>query len=416
MSKVRAILIGAGQRGKDAYGSYALKYSNSIEFVAVAEPNELRRKEFSKQHNILGEYQFEAWEELLEKEKFCDAVVIATPDRTHFEPAKLALKKGYHILLEKPMSYSPEECIELGKLTEEKNNIFMICHVLRYTPFYSTLKSIIEKGEIGELVSIQHNENIGYFHFAHSFVRGNWRNSDLSSPLMLQKSCHDMDILLWLVGKNCTNIASFGKLAYFKKENKPQNAGDRCISCAVEKECPYSALKLYYNNVGQWPSTVICEIQTMEKVQKAVEQGPYGRCVYNCDNNVVDHQSTILEFEDGITATFNLCAFTNKINRTLKIMGTKGEIRAVDSKNEIEVQLFDTNERRIINPEEVSGGHGGGDTRIMEDFVSLILSDRRNALTSATISVQSHMMAFAAEESRLNNRVITMKDYYNKFY
>ncbi|WP_283591354.1 Gfo/Idh/MocA family protein [Clostridium butanoliproducens] len=415
MSKIKVGLIGAGQRGKDVYGNYALINPEHIEFVAVAEPNEIKRKEFSEKHNIKVEYQFESWEQLLEKEKFCDAVVIATPDRVHFEPAKLALKRGYHILLEKPMSSIPEEVMNLGALAKENNKVFMICHVLRYTPFFSTIKQIIDSGEIGDIMSIQHNENIGYFHFGHSFVRGNWRNSNLSSSLMLQKSCHDMDILLWLVGSPCRKIASFGELSYFKKERKPEGAGDRCTKCSIEAECPYSAIKLYYNNVGRWPTTAIVEIQTIDEVKKAVDEGPYGRCVYNCDNNVVDHQSTILEFENNVTATFNLSAFTNKVNRTIKIMGTKGEIRAIDSKNEIEVQLFDTNERKVINPKQITGGHGGGDTGIMEDFISLILSNEGKALTSASVSVQSHMMAFAAEESRLKGKVVDIKEYYSNF-
>lgn len=415
MSKIRVGLIGAGQRGKDIYGNYALINPEHIEFVAVAEPNEIKRKEFSEKHNIKPEYQFESWEQLLEKDKFCDAVVIATPDRTHFEPAKLALKSGYHILLEKPMSSIPEEVMKLGMLAKENNKVFMICHVLRYTPFFNTIKKIIDSGEIGDIMSIQHNENIGYFHFGHSFVRGNWRNSNLSSSLMLQKSCHDMDILLWLVGSPCRKIASFGELSYFKKERKPEGAGDRCVECGIEDKCPYSAVKLYYNNVGRWPTTAIVEIQTIDEVKNAVAKGPYGRCVYNCDNNVVDHQSTILEFENNVTATFNLSAFTNQVNRTLKIMGTKGEIRAIDSKNEIEIQLFDTNERKVINPKQITGGHGGGDTGIMEDFISLILSNKGKALTSANVSVQSHMMAFAAEESRLTDKVVNMKDYYNNF-
>jgi len=415
MSKIRVGLIGAGQRGKDIYGNYALVNPEHIEFVAVAEPNEIKRKEFSEKHNIKPEYQFESWEQLLEKDKFCDAVVIATPDRTHFEPAKLALKKGYHILLEKPMSSIPEEVMKLGIIAKENNKVFMICHVLRYTPFFNTIKKIIDSGEIGDIMSIQHNENIGYFHFGHSFVRGNWRNSNLSSSLMLQKSCHDMDILLWLVGSPCRKIASFGELSHFKKERKPEGAGDRCVECSIESKCPYSAVKLYYNNVGRWPTTAIVEIQTIDEVKKAVAKGPYGRCVYNCDNNVVDHQSTILEFENNVTATFNLSAFTNQVNRTLKIMGTKGEIRAIDSKNEIEVQLFDTNERKVLNPKQITGGHGGGDTGIMEDFISLILSNKGKALTSANVSVQSHMMAFAAEESRLTDKVVNMKDYYNNF-
>lgn len=415
MDKVKVALIGAGQRGKDVYGEYALEYPQHIKFVAVAEPNKLKREEFSRKHNIPPEHQFESWEDLLQLDKFCDAIIIATPDNMHYKPAKLTLEKGYHLLLEKPMSNNPMEIMELGRIAKEKNNVFMICHVLRYTPFFSTIKNIIDSGEIGEVESIQHNENIGYFHFAHSFVRGNWRNSDQSSPLILQKSCHDMDILLWLTNADCTKIASFGHLSYFNSKNKPKNAADRCINCSVEEECPYSAKKIYYNSIGKWPTTVISEIQNEDAIKKAVAEGPYGRCVFSCDNNVMDHQATILEFSNGITATFHLSAFSNKVHRTIRVMGTKGEIIGDDSKNEIEYQIFGSNKKTIINPKMVAGGHGGGDTGIMNDFISLILSNEGDALTSAEKSVQSHMMAFAAEESRTNNIVVDIQEYCNRF-
>ncbi|MGO1651726.1 Gfo/Idh/MocA family protein [Senegalia sp. (in: firmicutes)] len=408
--KIKVALVGAGQRGKDIYGEYAINNPH-IEFVAVAEPNKIKRDIFAKRHGIDKEFVFESFEELFKKDKLCDAVVIASPDDTHFHPASLALKKGYHILLEKPMSNEKDECIELGKLAKQNEKVFLIAHVLRYTPFFSKIKEIIDSGKIGKLMTISHNENIGYFHFAHSFVRGNWRNSDLSSPLILQKSCHDMDILLWLVGESCKKISSFGHLSYFKEENHPEGAGQRCIDCKVETTCPYSAKKLYYKNIGKWPTTVISDMQTEEAVTRALEEGPYGRCVYLCDNNVCDNQSTIMEFENEVTATFNLSAFTNKVHRTIKIMGSKGEIRADDSKNEIEVELFESNERIIYNPKVLVGGHGGGDTGIMNDFIASILSEDGNGLTSASKSVQSHIMAFAAEESRLVNKNIDIKEF-----
>lgn len=415
MTKIKVALIGAGQRGKDIYGKYILENPENIEIVAVAEPNDIKRKELAKSHNISTDFIFKNWEEFFEKDKLCDAVIIATPDNQHFMATSKALEKEYHILLEKPMSNNPYETAKLGELAKDNDNVFMICHVLRYTPFYSTLKSILDSGEIGNIISIQHNENIGYFHFAHSFVRGNWRNKELSSSLILQKSCHDMDILLWLVGSDCKKIASFGKLSHFNKKNKPENAGMRCVDCQIENECFYSTKSFYLNNVGQWPTTAISEIQTKEAVKEAVAKGPYGRCVYECDNNVVDHQSTILEFENEVTVDFNLSAFTNICFRNLKIMGTKGEIVGNDVKNEIEIQLFGLDEKRILNPKKIVGGHGGGDTGIMEDFISLINKEKDEALTSARKSVQSHMMAFAAEESRLENKIVMMKDFYKAF-
>lgn len=414
MSKIRIALIGAGDRGKDRYGEYALLVQDDIEFVAVAEPNEIRRKEFSEKHNILPELQFETWELLLEKGKFCDGIIIATQDDMHFEPAKLALERGYHVLLEKPMSNDPVECDQLGKIARKTEKAFMICHVLRYTPFFSTIKKAIDDGKIGEVMSIQHSENIGYYHMAHSFVRGNWRNSKESSPIILAKSCHDMDILLWLSGKRCTKVSSYGNLSYFRPERAPQDAGDRCLYCEIEKSCPYSAKKLYYKCMGEWPTTVVTDIQTEEAVTKVLEEGPYGRCVFKCDNDVCDHQVTIMEFEGGITATFNLCAFTNEIHRTIKIMGTEGEICADDRKNEIEIIRFGS-EKELIYLEEVVGGHGGGDYGIMNDFISLMKTGKGQALTTADVSVESHIMAFAAEESRVTNKSIDLIDLYNKF-
>jgi predicted dehydrogenase len=414
MSKVRIALIGAGDRGKDRYGEFAIQYPENIEFVAVAEPNEMRRREFAQKHNIAPELQFESWEPLLSKERFCDGVIIATQDDMHFDPARIALKKGYHILLEKPMSNDVKECIELGKIAKESGKAFMICHVLRYTTFYSAIKEAIDKKLIGEVVNIQHNENIGYFHFAHSFVRGNWRNSKESSPLILAKSCHDMDLILWLAGKKCKKISSFGELTFFRKERAFENSGERCTQCLAEDTCPYSAKKLYYNTIGRWPATVISNIQTTEAIDKALAEGPYGRCVFKCDNDVVDHQVTIMEFENGVTASFNLSAFTNKVHRTLKIMGTEGELRADDSRNEIEVQRFASNEKLVINPKVITGGHGGGDHGIMEDFISLIKTNTGKALTSADISVESHIMSFAAEEARVTNKTISLEEFYNK--
>lgn len=415
MSKLKIGLIGAGQRGKDIYGEYGLNNKEDLEFISVVEPNDIKREEFRKNHNIKEEFTFKNWNEFFALEKFCDAVIIATPDDMHYEPTLMALEKGYHILLEKPMSNNPKEVIELGKIAKTKNTVFMICHVLRYTPFYSKLKELLDNKKIGDLITIQHNENIGYLHFAHSFVRGNWRNEKLSSPLILQKSCHDMDILLWLVSKDCKKISSFGHLNHFKKEKKPIDAGFRCIDCNIEMDCEYSAKKIYYNRVGHWPTTVITEIQTNEAVKKAVKDGPYGRCVYECDNDVVDNQSTILEFEDGITVDFKLSAFTNKTFRNIKIMGTKGEIKGSDIENTIEVQIFGSEEKEIIKPRVLEGGHGGGDTGIMLDFINSIKQNNNKSLTSAINSVQSHVMAFAAEESRKKNKVVNIDDFYNEF-
>ncbi len=404
-------IIGAGQRGKDVYASYLKEHHPGISIVAVAESDEIKRAEMAREFQIRPENVFSCYQRLLEGPRLSDAVIIATPDDQHFVPAQLALEKGYHVLLEKPMSNKLSECLKLAELARGRNQVFLIGHVLRYTPFFTALKQLLQRKAIGELITIQHNENIGYYHFAHSFVRGVWKSAADSSPLILAKSCHDLDILLWLVGKNCLKLSSYGQLSHFRPEAAPPQAGERCLECPVESDCPYSAKKIYYPRIGKWPTTVVCSEQTEQALTAALYQNDYGRCVYKSNNDVVDHQVTILEFEDKVTATFNLSAFTSDISRTMKLMGSKGEIRAHLGLNEIEVITFGSSSKQIIRPDLRAGGHGGGDTGLTEDFISLIKGEAGQALTSAEESVQSHLLAFATEESRLTSKSIDVKQY-----
>ena len=413
MKKVTAVLIGAGQRGAHAYAPYALKHPEELEFVAVAEPIPERREHMQKTYHIPEENCFTSWDELVAQPRMADVALICTQDRMHFEPTMKALELGYHVLLEKPMSPDPKECLEMGAYSEKHQRVFTICHVLRYTPFFQTLKKLLQEGRIGQLISIQHNENVGYWHQAHSFVRGNWRNSKETSPMILAKSCHDMDILLWLAGDHCVSLSSFGDLTHFKKQNAPKGAPLRCTDgCPVEKECPYFAPRLYLTENTGWPTSSISEDVSLEGRKKALEEGPYGRCVYHCDNDVVDHQVVNMQFANDVTAAFTMCAFTNEVSRTLKLMGTKGEIRGAMEKNEIEITDFLTGEKEVITIDPSNSGHGGGDFGLMKDFLEQVRQNGQGeSLTSASISVQSHLMAFAAEQSRLQHRVISLKEF-----
>ena len=413
MKKVTAVLIGAGQRGAHAYAPYALKHPEELEFVAVAEPIPERREHMRKTYHIPEENCFTSWDELVAQPRMADVALICTQDRMHFEPTMKALELGYHVLLEKPMSPDPKECLEMGAYSEKHQRVFTICHVLRYTPFFQTLKKLLQEGRIGQLISIQHNENVGYWHQAHSFVRGNWRNSKETSPMILAKSCHDMDILLWLAGDHCVSLSSFGDLTHFKKQNAPKGAPLRCTDgCPVEKECPYFAPRLYLTENTGWPTSSISEDLSLEGRKKALEEGPYGRCVYHCDNDVVDHQVVNMQFANDVTAAFTMCAFTNEVSRTLKLMGTKGEIRGAMEKNEIEITDFLTGEKEVITIDPSNSGHGGGDFGLMKDFLEQVRQNGQGeSLTSASISVQSHLMAFAAEQSRLQHRVISLKEF-----
>lgn len=408
---MKMVLLGAGQRGM-IYAEYAYE-KGGAEIVAVADKNIERRKAAAEKFGIPEAMQFEDAADVYKLGKIADAVILATMDRDHFRHVMPAIELGYDILLEKPISPDPEECMIIKDNAHRHNVNIVVCHVLRYTAFFSTIKSIIDSGELGRVVTIQHAENIGNFHIAHSFVRGNWRNSDKASPIIMQKSCHDMDILLWLVGSNCKRISSFGSLSYFKEENAPEGSTQRCIDCPVGDTCRFNAKTAYLPIMGNWPATVLTEDQTEEGLLKAIKEGPYGRCVYRCDNNVCDNQVTVIEFENGVTATFHLSGLTNRMHRTIKIMCENGDIYADDAEEEITVTKFSPNgnyegevKKVKINNEE--GFHGGGDYRLVMDFMEAAKGG--NSVSSIDKSIESHLMACAAEKARLTGKVVEMDE------
>lgn len=410
---MKFVLIGAGQRGM-IYAKYAAEKGHQI--AAVAETDETRRRIAGEAFGIPEEFRFADGKSLLARDKLGDAAIIATMDRDHYAEAIPAMEKGYHLLLEKPISPDPEETLAVEQAAERTGRHVTVCHVLRYSPFFRALKDAAAGGKIGKVITIQHNENIGNFHIAHSFVRGNWRRSDLSSPLIMQKSCHDMDLLVWLAGSGCESVASFGDLTYFRQENAPEGSAERCCDCPLKDSCRFSAYRCYLPVKGSWPALVLTEDQSEEGLREAIRTGPYGRCVYRCDNNVCDHQVTILRFNNGITATFNLSGFTNKMTRTIKIMGEDGEIRASEADNEIEITRFAPNgaaepETEIIHPETSESGHSGGDSGIVEDFLAILSGKAGKSSTEIHESVESHMMACAAEEARLSGSVVRIADF-----
>lgn len=417
MKRLKAVLLGAGQRGKDCYAPYAMNFPAELQFVAVAEPDGKRRAEFCREHNISSELSFNSYEALLDKGKVADAALICTQDNMHFEPTLKAMALGYDILLEKPMSNDLGECYSLSKAAESYERSVLICHVLRYTPFFIQLKRLLDDNVIGKIATIQHNENVGFWHQSHSFVRGNWRNSSLSSPMILAKCSHDMDILYWLAGSLCTEISSFGGLAYFREENAPENSADRCFDgCSAEPGCPYSARKIYMggNNSPQFEilRSVVLGESDSANLSDALKTGPYGRCVFKCDNDVVDHQTVNMQFENGITAAFTMTGFTKECSRTIKIMGSAGEIRGHMERSEIEIHDFNTGNVTTINVSAGGKGHGGGDEGLMSDFVRYVNDGVvTNRLTFAQSSYHSHLMSLSAEHSRLTGKTVNLKEY-----
>lgn len=415
MIKLKLAVIGAGARGFLSYMPYVQNHPHEAEIVAVAEPDAERRTAFVQAFKLGAGQVYHSWEQLLAQPKLCDALLICTQDRMHFEPTMQALRKGYHVLLEKPMSNNPLECALMTEEASKQGRLLSICHVSRYTPFWQQLKGLIAGGRIGDVVSVQHNENVGYLHYAHSFVRGNWRNAELSSPMILAKSCHDMDLIRWLVDSECVRVSSFGSLSHFRSESAPDGSAERCTDgCKVEASCPYSAVRFYLREPDDNPfARLIADPPTAENRMKAIKTGPYGKCVYRTDNNVVDHQVVNMEFASGATVMFSMCGLTRDINRIVQIMGTKGEIRGDLATGEIDLFEFAGGVRTVVRASAGEGGHQGGDDGIMRQFLS-DLRERRfeGNPTSADASLESHLMAFAAEQSRLRGgEVVDMRTF-----
>ncbi len=420
-------IAGFGDRGS-TYASMQNLFPGRMKVVAVADLNPDKVKKAQALYDIPAENCFASAEEMFAQGRLADVAVVSTMDRQHVGHAIPALEQGYHVLMEKPISPDLAKCKEiLAVAAQHPDQHILLCHVLRYTIFYNTLKDLIDSGKIGQVVSICANENVGYWHQAHSFVRGNWRNSDQTSPMILQKSCHDMDILSWLAGKKCKAVSSVGGIQLFKKECAPEGSTDFCLGgCKVKDSCIFDAEKIYLTSKktgllegSSWISSVLSVENTPKSTRKALENGQYGRCVFRCDNNVVDHQQTNLLMEDGSTISFTMCAFTEDCYRYFKAMGTAGEIEADMKSNTIRVRVFGQGEELIDLKTMTSDlkGHGGGDSGIISDFLDMLIDNAPPTQRTTTLesSMESHYVALAAEESRLaGGRLIDLEEFRNR--
>ncbi len=461
---ITAILIGAGLRGRVIYGSYGLKYPDRLKFIAVAEPDSSKRKLFQKEHNISNSNVFNSWQEILDPAvgKIADTAFVCTQDRMHYQPAINALELGYNLLLEKPISPSFEECNHISKLAQEKKRIVQVCHVLRFTEFFKKLKEIIDSGAIGDIIDYDHSENVVYWHFGHSFVRGQYKRKDESSPLILAKSCHDLDIMYWLIGEKPLTVQSKGFLSFFRPENAPKNAPERCTDgCPHEKTCPWYAPRLYISgeplirmgfnansrflrlfssmiinhrkimiflskfikkldqflNWKEFPANFITTDLTYEGKMKALREGPFGKCIFKTGNDVVDHQIATYTFPNGVIGTLRITGLSDLEGREFRIFGTKGVIRAYFRSIEKEIKITDflTNQTRVVFKKGLStGGHGGGDFGLLDSFVKVIkgeLTPEQAGTTNIQGAIESHIMAFIGEEARISGKTLKINEH-----
>lgn len=422
MKKLTAVLIGAGSRGMSY--SKLMKQNDLFDIVAVAEPITSRRERIRLEHNIPEDRCFTDWKPLVDLGKIADIAVVCTMDRDHFAPAMACIDLGYDLLLEKPITPTPEQCRDLCAAAEAKGVKVVICTVLRYTKVFVKLRDLIDSGKIGKVMAINHEECVGNIHQSHSFVRGRWGNTERSSNMLLQKCCHDIDILQWLLGKKCKSVQSFGMLSYFTPENAPEGAPERCTDgCPHADTCPYNAIKLYYDaKENAWFRRAAAEEEnpTDEMVMDALLHKNYGKCVYKVDNDVVDHQTVNMVFEGDTIVTLHMNAF-NAGGRYIHIMGTKGELRAaMDGKSPIEFRPItaapgEKTETEIIDfraDNSITSGHGGGDEGLIYDLAAYLAGTYEGkSIPTIAESYYNHLLTFAAEESRLSNRIVDMDEY-----
>ena len=409
MRKLTAVVAGGGSRGRLVYAAFARKFPEMLQVVAVAELNKGRRELFAKENNISADMVFSSAEEMFKKGKIADMAIISSQDRDHYAHAMTALNLGYDLILEKPISPSLKECQEILETATRLKRKVSVSHVLRFAPFYQTAKKLISSGALGTIISIRMAENVGFWHFSHSYVRGMWNNEAKASPSILAKSSHDLDLIVWLTGSKCSYLNSTGGLRWFKKENAPEGATARCIDCPVKGSCPFDAEKIYitdkttgcrHNGFTSLHFALTPE-RSEEAIREALKTTPFGRCVYYSDNDVSDDQLVQGRMENGIDFSFGLSAFSAECYRTLHVLGTKGEITGNLEENCIYFQPFGKEKQKIeFDVESAFAGHGGGDDRLIEGVIRYINGEWNDNLTTLDMSMESHFMAFAAEKSR----------------
>lgn len=407
-------VMGAGGRG-NVYQAYGKKFPGTMKVVAVADINEYRRNRMANAWGVPAERRFGDYRELFKAGaggKLADILVITLPDHLHYDAALKGMEQGYDVLVEKPMAQSAKECLGLLAKQKETGRIVGVCHVLRYAPYFEAMKSAIDRGLVGEIMSVQHTELVDMIHMSHSYVRGNWRNSKLSTPMVISKCCHDLDLINWFVGARCTHASAEGELRYFCAKNRPAGAPARCTDgCPHEKDCIYSAIKKYVR-LRSWTAPLdLPPKATDEQVMKILAASPYGRCVFACDNDQPEQYAAALRFENGVSAAFSYEALSPVGQRRTRIIGTKGMLEGGGTEfrltNLATGKFWDWNMKVQDVPGYERQGHGGGDLRLMRDYLLAVDKRDPSMLTSSLeASVESHLIGFACEESRLTGRKI----------
>lgn len=415
---IDALLVGAGNRGNYPYGQYALNHPEELNFKAVVEPNKQRREHFAEKHNIPKENRFEKSKYFIDSDTDINIAFNASGDKKHLYSTIPLLDNDISVLLEKPIAITPQACVKLYRKSKKSNARLLVAHGLRYTKMFSSIKEVIKQGKIGRILAIEHEESIGDWHFAHSYVRGNWRNKEVSAPITLTKTSHDFDLLYWInEDDELLSIESQSDPLYFRKENAPTKTPKRCSEkCPVYKKCPYYAPRVYLeeSNLPEHMKRAVDVNLDKEKIREKLKTGPYGRCVYHCDNDVPDFIKTTLKYKSGIRAHFKMTARREDATRRMRIIGTKGRISCDLIKSKLIINSLE-DIGKIEIPKGL-GMHGGGDEQMIRDFLDVVTGKDVPQKTSIGESLESHLMAFAAEKSRLSGLPVDYQNYKKQMF
>jgi len=437
---VKFALLGAGTRGELDLGYFFLKHHKKIRYSAVAEPDSYRRRKFVKKFNIPEENAFSDYKDLLEKPKLADAILNALPCRMHYESTMAAMNARYDVLLEKPMAHTAAECIKLADTAKKLRRKLSIVFENRYNDIYQEMRAILDQKKIGQVIDLTCKEDIGYWHYVASYVRGIHSRADLGNSFMIAKGIHDMDLIYWLLDSRAKQISSFGNLAFFNEENAPEGSPEFCVEgCPVQEDCIFDALKQYYEpgrpkmpfkllknqkilgsliDMIKEPrfrtfASMITRDLSKSNILKVLKESPHGKCVFHSDNGVTDHQTTSIEFENGITCSFSLSAFSVIWERDLHLRGTGGEILSRDFTGHLELRTFDPAEVKTQKIRYNGLHHGGGDGALLLDFAEAIRNTdpQASSMTQVENCLEGHLMALAAEEARLENKAVDMEKF-----
>jgi len=411
---VSAILIGAGNRGRHVFSAYARRNPERLSIVAVADPVAERRGRIARTHELPPERCFADWTEALAVGRVADAAIVATHDTCHAGPAVAALECGYHVLLEKPIAPTLDECVRVVEAAERAGRILQVAHVLRYSAFYHAVADVLASGRIGRVYTIDMKEHVAHWHMTHSYVRGKFRNRQVAAPIILAKACHDLDLLAWLVGRPASRLASFAGLSHYRSDRAPDGAPLRCTDgCPAQAECPHDAVRLYLgpgDDVARaWPWSDVSPDPSVSARREALERGPYGRCAFRCDNDVPDHQLVQFEFPDGVLATFTVQGHATHETRTIRISGSLGELRGVLASGTLEVMRHGELDAESIDIDGDPIGHFGGDVGLLDHFTDVVARGATDeVVTPGRDALESHLLGFAAERARSEGVVIDL--------